>query len=646
MNQAALHRFLASDELKKPEKADRQKMFDLRLTTNIPLIQHQFFRLYPEATSTKSFKKLLGLLPELFDQRPEDLKLTDLQRLADGNWYQSNQMVGMQLYVDRYNQTLKGLEDKLSYIEQLGVNFLHLMPITTRPKGPNDGGYAVNSYTRVDSRFGNKSDLTSLIDNMHARNMYIMLDFVVNHTSDEYPWARKAAKGDKKYQDFYYTYPDRRIPNEFEKTLPEVFPESSPGNFTYNEEMQKWVMTVFNDYQWDLNYSNPEVFFEMLKNLMALVNLGVDMVRFDALAFLWKKIGTISQNLPEAHALISLFRLCLQTIAPGVVLLAEAIVAPLDIMKYFGEGIARGNECEVAYNATLMALLWNSVATKKTLLLYKNLQNLPSKPVEGSWINYVRCHDDIGLGFDDRYIYEVGWDAVSHRRFLLDYYSQKLDWSPSVGQIFMHNPATGDGRITGSTASLLGLEKGMKTRNEELINEAIDKIIMLHGVILSYGGIPMIYAGDEIGTTNDYSYLNEEDKREDSRWLNRPIHNWEACQAVEQQGSIPSRIYQNIKRLIKIRRQNPVIADTSQPILLDPNNSHIFIFERKIESSKGILVICNFDEKEQVLDSGWINKLGYVKRSRIHDLISGEEIKLQSGLLPLDPYSVLWLQSY
>ena len=646
MNQAALHRFLASDELKNPEKADRQKMFDLRLTTNIPLIQHQFFRLYPQETSLSYFKKLLKLLPKLFESRPEELKLQDLKRMSEGNWYQSHKLVGMQLYVDRYNKTLKGLESKLPYLQGLGVNFLHLMPITTRPDGPNDGGYAVNSYTQVDKKYGSKADLTRLIGKMHKKDMYIMLDFVVNHTSDEYPWAKKAAAGDEKYQNYYYTYSDRRIPDEFEKTLPEVFPQSSPGNFTYNEAMQKWVMTVFNDYQWDLNYSNPEVFTEMLRNLASLVNLGVDMVRFDALAFLWKRIGTISQNLPEAHALISLFRLCLQTIAPGVVLLAEAIVAPVDIMKYFGEGIAQGNECEVAYNATLMALLWNSIATKKTLLLYKNLKNLPSKPDEGSWINYIRCHDDIGLGFDDRYIYQVGWDATSHRKFLLDYYAQKLDWSPSVGQIFMHNPTTGDGRITGSTASLLGLEKGINTRNDKLIQEAIDKIIMLHGVILAFGGIPMIYAGDEIGTTNDYSYLNEDDKKDDSRWLNRPVHNWEASSAVDQKGSIPSVIFQKIRHLISVRKQNPVLADKTLPVLHEANNSHVFIFERKSNSPSNILVICNFDEKEQVLDSAWIGQLGYIKDLKINDLVSGKEKKLTSGLLTLPAYSILWLLSY
>ncbi len=646
MNQAALHRLLASEELRKPESADQKELFNLRFNTNISLIQHLFFTLYPDKKYVASFKKLLDLLPRLFEKRPEKLRISDLERLAEGNWYQSENMVGMQLYVDRFNKDLKGLEEKLPYLQDLGVNFLHLMPITTRPKGENDGGYAVNSYIKVDKRFGSKTDLLQLAENMHQKKMYLMLDFVVNHTSDEFPWAKKAAAGDEKYQSYYYTYSDRMIPDEFEKSLPEVFPQSSPGNFTFNKDMNKWVMTVFNDYQWDLNYSNPEVFMEMLRYLVALVNMGVDMVRFDALAFLWKKIGTVSQNLPEAHVLISLFRLCLQTIAPGVVLLAEAIVAPTDVLKYFGQGVTSGNECEVAYNATLMALLWNSVATKKTLLLYKNLRNLPAKPEDGTWINYVRCHDDIGLGFDDRYIYEVGWDAAGHRRFLLDYFAQKLNWSPSVGQIFMYNPKTGDGRITGSAASLLGLEKGLKTQNDKLVNEAIDKIVLLHGIILSYGGIPMIYAGDELGTINDYSYLNEKDKRSDSRWLNRPHHNWKAAEAINNKKSIPGIIFNRIRSLIEIRKTRAVFADQIAPLLYEPNNSHVFIYERKSNDDKNILVACNFDEKDQLIDGSWVEALGYVKNSSLKDLVSGKKIKMNSGLLNLKPYQILWLESY
>ncbi len=645
MNQAALHRLLANEEFGTIQNADQEALFQLRLRTNLSLIQYLFFKLYPEKSHMTAFMKLRRLLPKLFEKRPEHLRQTDLDRMAEGNWYQSEQMVGMQLYVDRYSGTINGLAKRLPYIQELGVNFLHLMPITTRPEGPNDGGYAVNSYTSVDRRYGSKKDLVNLIDRMHEDEMYIMLDFVINHTSDEFPWAKKAAAGSEKYRGYYYTFEDRQIPNAFEKSLPEVFPESSPGNFTYNKEMEKWVMTVFNDYQWDLNYTNPEVFMEMLKNLVSLVNLGVDMVRFDALAFLWKKIGTVSQNLPEAHALISLFKLCLQTVAPGVVILAEAIVAPEEILKYFGQGASEGNECEVAYNATLMALLWNSMATKKSVLLYKNLQNIDPKPPEGTWINYIRCHDDIGLGFDDRFIYEVGWDAKEHRKFLLNYFSQKLHWSPSIGQIFMHVPQTGDGRITGSTASLLGLEKGLKTSDDKLIEEAIKKIFLLHGIILSYGGIPMIYAGDELGTINDYSYLNEAEKRDDSRWLNRPIHDWERAALAKSHKTIPGRIFNQIKHLIELRKSLPVFADHQLPVLHEPNNAHIFVFERRADQKKSVLVLCNFDEKDQVVDAGWVEGMGYIKDSELKDLISGSKIKLNSGLLNLEPYQILWLEA-
>lgn len=646
MNQAALHRLLAIEKFGAIENADPEALFDLRLETNLSLIQYHFFKLYPEEKYRSSFQKLRRILVELFNKRPDHLRLLDLRRMSEGNWYQSEKMVGMQLYVDRYSGTIGGLEKRLPYIQELGVNFLHLMPITTRPKGPNDGGYAVNSYTSVDKRYGTKKELVRLIERMHENGMYLMLDFVVNHTSDEFSWAKKAAAGNKKYQDYYYIFDDRSVPDAFEKSLPEVFPQSSPGNFTFKPEMKKWVMTVFNDYQWDLNYSNPQVFIEMLRNLVALVNLGVDIVRFDALAFLWKKLGTISQNLPEAHMLISLFRLCLQTVAPGVVLLAEAIVAPKEIIKYFGEGVREGNECELAYNATLMALLWNSIATKKTLLLYKNLQNIKAKPSDGTWINYIRCHDDIGLGFDDRYTYEVGWDAVEHRKFLLNYFSQKLEWSPSIGQTFMYNPRTGDGRITGSTASLLGLEKGIKTRDQKLVEEAISKIVLLHGIILSYGGIPMIYAGDEIGTTNDYSYLNESDKRSDSRWLNRPIQDWERVKLARSSKGVPAQVFGRIQHLVKVRKSKPVMADKTLPVLYDTKNVHVFAFERRAKKANNILVLSNFDENEQVVNTGWISDLGYIKTSELKDLISGKKIKLTSGLLKLKPFQILWLEAY
>ena len=640
MNQAALHQLLSS----KKENQSLDDLFELRLATNLTLIKDLFFSLYPEEHYTNTFQKLLKNFSKLYNSRPENLKQQDVARLKKGNWYQSEQLVGSQLYVDRFNKDLNGLQNKLSYFEELGVNFLHLMPLTTRPKGENDGGYAVNSYDKIDAKYGTQKDFSKLTKALRNKEMYVMLDFVVNHTSNEYPWAKKAVSGNKKYQEYYYIYNDRKIPDEFEKNLPEIFPETAPGNFTFVSEMNKWVMTCFNNYQWDLNYTNPEVFLEMLTNLVNLVNLGVDVVRFDALAFLWKRIGTTSQNLPEAHILTSLFRMCLQVVAPGTILLAEAIVAPTNIIKYFGEDSRKGNECEIAYNASLMALLWNSIATKEIELLHKSLTNIPQKPKDGTWINYIRCHDDIGLGMDDRFIHEMGWNPQEHRKFLLNYYCQFLDWSPAKGMLFMYNPKTGDGRITGSAASLLGLEKGLEKNDTNLINEAIDKINMLHAIIIAFAGIPLIYAGDEIATLNDYSFLKEKDKKEDNRWVNRPYHNWDAVSNLKSKKTPESKVFFTLKKLIALRKKHAVFADTNNIEFHNTGNKHILVFERKKEKEDGVLVISNFNDTPEVIDGGFIAKLGYLKNKEFKDLINAKKTKLNSGFLELSPYQILWLK--
>ncbi|WP_339836150.1 alpha-amylase family protein [uncultured Maribacter sp.] len=645
MNQAELHRLLASKSQKKKGGSPLKSLYEQRLSTNLSLIKTQFFSLYQNTEHNTYFFELLDQLEHLFNERPIELKKQDIERLNSGNWYQSEKMVGMQLYVDRFNKNINGLKEKLPYFENLGINFLHLMPITTRPSGENDGGYAVNSYHEIDSKYGSKDDFLALAKTAREKKIFLMLDFVVNHTSDEFEWAQKAKKGSAKYQDYYYTFHDRYIPDEFEKTLPEIFPQSAPGNFTYNEEMDKWVMTCFNNYQWDLNYKNPEVFIEMLGNLMALANLGVDVIRFDALAFLWKKLGTLSQNLPEAHTLISLFRMCLQVIAPGVILLAEAIVAPRNIIKYFGEDMIEGNECEVAYNASLMALLWNSVATKKASLMHKSLTEIPDKPGDATWINYIRCHDDIGLGYDDDFVRAMGFDPTAHKRFILNYYCGKLAWSPAKGLMFMYNPKNGDGRITGSAASLLGLETALEQKNKNIIDYAISKILMMHGIILTYGGIPMIYAGDEIGTLNDYTYEQNDDHINDNRWVNRPMHNWDVVSELKTTDDSPSVIiYQGLKNMIRLRKEYDVFKDSNDVKIHGCPNQHVFVYQRT-NGSESIWILSNFNEVSETLDIGWLLSIGIFTDKNSKDLLTGKSIELIHNELPLKPYQQLWIMN-
>jgi amylosucrase len=342
----------------------------------------------------------------------------------------------MSLYVDRFCGDLQSLPGKLPYLKDLGVNLLHLMPLFQSPEGESDGGYAVSDFRQVDARFGTLDDLVIVQQKMAEEGAHLMLDIVFNHTSHLHQWAQKAKGGDKRYQDFFYMYDDRTIPDLFERSMPEIFPEAAPGNFTWVPECNKWVMTVFHHYQWDLNYTNPAVFVVMLDTVLFYANLGVDILRIDAPAFIWKEMGTTCQNLPQAHTILQLLRLCVQMAAPGMALLGEAIVAPRQIMQYFGEGSARGKECDFAYNATQMALQWDMLATGNTLVMMAAQEVLLQKPLHTSWITYTRSHDDIGLGYEDAMIQQAGFSSFEHRKFLQRYYSGEWSGSPAKGALF------------------------------------------------------------------------------------------------------------------------------------------------------------------------------------------------------------------
>ena len=338
--------------------------------------------------------------------------------------------------------------------------------------------------------------------------------------------------------------------------MPEVFPEAAPGNFTWNEEMQQWVMTVFHDYQWDLNYSNPAVFIEMIDIILFWANRGADVVRLDAVAFLWKKLGTTCQNEREAHLILQLMKDCCQVTAPGVLFIAEAIVAPSEIIKYFGEDAVIAKECEIAYNATFMALLWDAIATKNSKLLHQGLKSLPNKLERATWLNYARCHDDIGLGFDDSDVNAVGYEPYPHRKFLIDYFTGGYEDSFANGLTFMRNEKNGDARISGTLASLAGLEKAISANNLEEIENSQNRILLLHSLILSFGGIPLIYYGDEIGTTNDWSYLDEAEKANDNRWIHRPMIDWQKADNRIRPGTIEYALFSGLKKMIAIRKGN------------------------------------------------------------------------------------------
>jgi amylosucrase len=631
----------------KPEiKNQKLQHFYTRLGANFYAIHSLFSSLYGDRPDFRQqMLRLVETLARQYIKRSAALKKTDLAREKDHNWFLSQNWVGMALYSDRFAGNLQGLQSKLHYLQDLGINMVHVMPVLDCPPGNSDGGYAVRDFRKVDPRIGTLGDLDALVAAMKKRDMLITLDVVVNHTSDEHEWATLARQGDKKYQEYYYVYDDREVPDMFEESMPEIFPDTAPGNFTWDEEMGKWVMTVFNTFQWDLNYRNPAVLIEMIDIILFWANRGADILRLDAVAFLWKKIGSTCQNEREAHLLLQLMKDCCQVTAPGVLFIAEAIVAPVEIAKYFGEDAINAKECEIAYNATFMALMWDAVATKQANLLSIGVKNLPDKLERATWLNYIRCHDDIGLGFSDTDIQLAGYDPAAHRRFLVDYYTGNYDMSPARGKPFGQNEKNGDARISGALASLVGLETALEEGNPDSIDAAIARILLLHGLILAFGGIPLLYYGDAIATLNSYDYLEDEQRRGDSRWLHRPVFDWHKAELRSQPGTVEYRVFSALKRMIVLRKEIPAFADFNNRVLMEVDNPHLFCFLRyhPQNSQAKVMVLANFDDAPQAIGLDTLHAAGFAHDDSVKDLYSGKRPELSEDQLIVPSLSFCWL---
>jgi amylosucrase len=625
--------------------AGTDNSFYTRFLANTSAMFELYLQLYEHHPAAEQlFNKLVQTIIHAYRQRINALKERDTEKLKQEYWFLSNKITGMSLYVDRFCGDLKSMQTKLDYFEKLGVNFLHLMPLFESPANESDGGYAVSNFRKVDERFGTLEDLQVLQQKMQERNMYLMLDIVLNHTSHKHEWALKAKQGDKQYQDYYYFYNDRSLPDQYDKTMPEVFPESSPGSFSYIPEVNKWVMTVFHNYQWDLNFTNPLVLIEMLDTIFFYANLGVDILRIDAPAFIWKQLGTTCQNLPQAHTLLRLIKQCVQVATPGMALLGEAIVAPKEIMKYFGTDNYIARECDFAYNATHMALQWDMLATGDTKVMLAAQSEILKKPYGTSWITYTRCHDDIGLGYDDAMIAAAGYAPHAHRKFIKDYYSGAYNGSPATGALFSVNEKTGDARISGSLASLCGLEKALKGKDEAAIALSIQKILLMQAHSFFLGGVPMLFYGDECGYTNDYSYLKDEGKSYDNRWMHRPLIDWKKNKRVEKEGTVEQQVFSGVQKLISIRKQLTVIADKSNLKWITPHNVHVAAYMHQQNGSR-FFGVFNFKDEPSYL-TWYAFKENGNPPDKLYNYWSEKEVRVGADheFMVLQPYGFALLE--
>ena len=584
--------------------------------------------LYPGREA--EWEALIDMLYRAYEVRPQGLKLMDRARAAHPNWYRGHDLVGMLAYVNAFAGDLKGVREKLGYVAECGVNYLHLMPLLQSPPGRSDGGYAVSDFRAVQPELGTMTDLAELCLECHRRGIVLCLDFVMNHTSEDHEWARRARAGEKAYQDMYFFFDDWDIPSAYEQTVPQVFPTTAPGNFTWCEEAKKVVMTTFYPYQWDLNYANPVVFRKMTDNLLNLCNHGVDVIRLDAVPYIWKALGTNCRNLPEVHTLVRMMRLITEIVCPGTLLLGEVVMEPSKVVPYFGS--VERPECHMLYNVTTMATIWHTVATKDVRLLQHQLSQLFALPKGYTFLNYLRCHDDIGWGLDYDFLRSLSQQEVSHKRFLNDYFTGKIPGSVSRGELYNDDPRLMDARLCGTTASLCGLESARAAGDKAATEAALRKDTMLHAFMFTLSGVPVLYSGDEIGQQNDYTYHDDPLKAADSRYLNRGNMDWRRDALREQEGTVEERLFTSIRQLEGLRAMFPVFDSEADTWLLDTGNEHVLGLGRYYREQK-LLAVFNFSDAEQTV---WLREV-----ESYYDLLTGRERDAGRLILPAGGFA--WL---
>jgi len=572
--------------------------------------------------------------------RPAPLRRLDRRREIDPAWFQRSRMIGYVCYADRFAGSLQGVRQHLDYLAELGVTYLHLMPLLRPRPGENDGGYAVADYDTVDPRVGTMADLQALAADLHERGMVLCIDLVLNHTAAEHQWARKALAGEAGCREMYLVYPDRTEPDAYERTLPEVFPALAPGSFTEVPDLG-WVWTSFHEYQWDLNYANPAVFRAMLGTMLALANRGIDVLRLDAAPFLWKRMGTDGQNQPEAHLLVQAFRALTRLAAPGLALKAEAIVSPEMLVQYLGRHDQFRPECDLAYDNQLMVMLWSSLATRDVRLAERALSRRRPAPSSTSWVTYVRCHDDIGWAVSDADAAAVGLDGFSHRRFLSDYYSGAFPGSFARGARFQDNPATGDVRISGSAASLCGVEVALEAGDSAALTAAIRRLESMYAVAFSFGGIPLIYMGDELAVRNDTRWAQDQAHEHDNRWMHRPQMDWAAAARRHDPDSLEGRMFAAIRGLADARRSLLALRAGGSTEILPSQSRSVLAYRRVHPRSAPFLAVTNFSDVTSCADAGIITRAGLREPAHVHSTTG--KLTINAGRIELPAWSFVWL---
>jgi amylosucrase len=611
-----------------------QVVFRTRLQRYWPDLLTGLSGAYPDHAPEMA-RRLVIIAAENFRQRPADLRLLDLRRHADPQWFSSQRMLGYATYADRFGGTLRGVAEKVDYLAELGVTYLHLLPLLKPRPGASDGGYAVMDYRAVREDLGTVDDLRHLATTLRARNISLTLDLVLNHVAAEHVWAEAARSGDPYFRGFFHMFADRTLPDAYEKTLPEVFPDFAPGNFTYDEESHSWVWTTFNTWQWDLNWHNPDVVYEFADLICWLANLGVECLRLDAIAFMVKRMGTNCQNQPEVHAITQALRTVARIAAPALIFKAEAIVGPADLAPYLGVGKHAGKVSDLAYQNSLMVQVWSALAAQDTRLFCAALNRFPAKPPTTVWGTYLRCHDDIGWAIDDGDAASVGLNGFEHRQFLAEYYAGLYPTSDARGLVFQENLETRDRRISGTAASLIGIEAALASGDAAHLDLAVQRLLLAHHIILGFGGLPLLWMGDELALRNDHSFADDPEHADDNRWVHRPAMPWETAARRHEPNTLEHRVWHGLRHAVAIRSSLPALDASVETEIADPVNPAVLVFVRRAPTQT-LVEVFNMTPVEQALPR-WVIPVG----NWAWDALT-EQTPLTDGPLVLAPYQTRW----
>ena len=605
-----------------------EKIFAQRMEKHQDELRWLYMELYG---NDAMYAELCEQMHDYYLKRSTELKKRDIKKEKNPDWFKEKEMLGMMLYIDNFAGNLKGVEKKLAYLKECNVNCLHLMPFLDTPKGKSDGGYAVADFRKVRPDLGTMKDLARLTEKCHENGMNVCMDFVMNHTSEEHECAKHARAGEGEYMSRYFFYDNGDIPARYEETVPQVFPTTAPGNFTWLPEIGHYVLTTFYPYQWDLNYRNPRVFNEMMYNFLFLANQGMDIIRIDAVPYIWKELGTSCRNLKEVHTIVRMMRMIAEIVCPSVILLGEVVMEPEKVVPYFGT--VEKPECHMLYNVTTMAATWNSIATRDIRLLKKQMDIVSRLPKQYTFLNYLRCHDDIGWGLDFDTMKQWGMEEPSHKRYLNDYFTGKIEGSVSRGELYNDDPVTQDARFCGTTASMCGIEAAGFEGNAEKMQTAIQEDLMLHAYMLTQSGIPMLYSGDELGQVNDYSYKDDAEKASDSRYLHRGAFLWELADKRKDLSTVQGQLFQMLNRLEQIRRQENVFSQEAEVYTYDVHNDSILGILREYKGER-FIALFNFSESEQ---TAWMQEEGIFR-----NLVNGEIVEVKDPVLK--GYEFVWMK--